>query len=270
MQCKRIIHLNNGTAILNEDIYLGMKDKEVEVLFELEGFSFNDGNLYGMTGAKIIVKKPNGERYNSSFVSLRNDMIVWNVNQELIDELVEVGNHDIQIVLTDGTSEITLPIIYQQVHVFNSLAVNNGNNSDINSSTVNQGHIATGDDVDIFTNTKGYNATTWVNNDTITDGKLNKIENALSYIMDNDVSFISPVNGILTLKEEKLQYAEIFSNTKIVLPAIEYVGDFILYLNCTTELKVSFQSSADVQEVSLVKGYHKVHLKFISDWLITL
>ena len=145
-----------------------------------------------------------------------------------------------------------------------------GLNSDINSSTVNQGHIATGDDVDIFTSTKGYNATRWVNNDTITDGKLNKIENALSYIMDNDVSFISPVNNILTLKEEKLQYAEIANNTKIVLPAIEYVGDFILYLNCTTELKVAFQSSADVQEVSLVKGYHKVHLKFISDWLITL
>ena len=270
MQCKRVIHLNNGTAILNEDIYLGIKDKAVEILFELEGFSFNDGNLSGITSAKIMVKKPNGERYNTSFVSLRNEMIVWNIDQELIDELIEVGNYDIQIVLTDGTSEITLPIIHQQVHVFNSLAINNGNNSDINSSTVNQGHIATGDDVDIFTSTKGYNATTWVNNDTITDGKLNKIENALSYIMDNDVSFISPVNNILTLKEEKLQYAQISSDTKIILPSIAYVGDFILYLNCTTELKVSFQSSADVQEVSLVKGYHKVHLKFISDWLITL
>ena len=101
MQCKRIIHLNNGTAILNEDIYLGMSDKEVEVLFELEGFSFNDGNLYGMTGAKIIVKKPNGERYNSSFVSLRNDMIVWNVNQELIDELIyniQKKNNDYKLI----------------------------------------------------------------------------------------------------------------------------------------------------------------------------
>ena len=270
MQCKRIIHLNNGTAILNEDIYLGIKDKAVEVLFELEGFSFNDGNLSGITSAKVMVKKPNGERYDGSFDSLRNDMIVWNINQELIDELKEVGSHDIQIVLTDGTSEITLPIIYQQVHVFNSLAIFSGNNSDVNSSTVNQGHIATGDDVDIFTSKKGYNATTWVNNDTITDGKLNKIENALSYIMDNDVSVIGPGNGVLTLKEEKLQYAEIVGNTKIVLPAIEYVGDFILYLNCTTELKVSFQISANVQEVSLVNSYHKVHLKFISDWLITL
>ena len=270
MQCKRVIHLNNGTAILNEDIYLGIKDKAVEVLFELEGFSFNDGDLSGITDARVMVKKPNGERYDGSFDSLRNDMIVWDLNQELIDQLKEVGSHDIQIVLTDGTSEITLPMIYQQVHVFNSLAIFSGNNSDVNSSTVNQGHIATGDVVDIFTNTKGYNATTWVDNDTITDGKLNKIESALSYIMDNDVSFITPVNNILTLKEEKLQYAEIANNTKIVLPAIEYVGDFILYLNCTTELKVSFQSSADAQEVSLVKGYHKVHLKFISDWLITL
>ena len=270
MQCKRVIHLNNGTAILNEDIYLGIKDKAVEVLFELEGFSFNDGKLDGITSAKVMVKKPNGERYDGSFDALKNNMIVWNVNQELIDESIEVGSHDIQIVLTDGTSEITLPMIYQQVHVFNSLAIFSGNNSDVNSSTVNQGHIATGDDVDIFTSKKGYNATTWVNNDTITDGKLNKIENALSYIMDNDVSFISPVNGILTLKEEKLQYAEIFGNTKIVLPAIEYVGDFILYLNCMTELKITFQSSADVQEVSLAKGYHKIHLKFISDWLISL
>ena len=270
MQCKRVIHLNNGTAILNEDIYLGINDKAVEILFELEGFSFNNGNLSKITSAKVMVKKPNGERYNTSFVPLKNDMIVWNVEQELIDELIEIGSYDIQIVLTDGTSEITLPMIYQQVHVFNSLAINSGNNSDVNSSTVNQGHIATGDDVDIFTATKGYNATAWANNDTITDGKLNKIENALSYIMDNDVSFITPVNNVLTLKEEKLQCAEISNNTKIILPAIEYVGDFILYLNCTTELKVSFQSSADVQEVSLVKGYHKVHLKFISDWLITL
>ena len=88
MQCKRIIHLNNGTAILNEDIYLGIKDKEVEVLFELEGFSFNDGELSGITGAKVMVNKPNGERYNSNFVPLKNGMIAWNINQELIDELI--------------------------------------------------------------------------------------------------------------------------------------------------------------------------------------
>ena len=35
MQCKRIIHLNNGTAILNEDIYLGIKDKEVEIHYKI-------------------------------------------------------------------------------------------------------------------------------------------------------------------------------------------------------------------------------------------
>ena len=116
---------------------------------------------------------------------------------------------------------------------------------------------------------KGYNATNWAENDVITNGKLNKIEDALTYLMSNDVSMISPVGNVLTLKEEKLQVSEISKTTTIVLPAINYVADFVLFLNCTMDLDVIFQSSADTQKITLAKGYHKINFKFISDWLIS-
>ena len=32
--CKRVIKVNNGTCVLNEDIYVGRGDKLVKVLFE--------------------------------------------------------------------------------------------------------------------------------------------------------------------------------------------------------------------------------------------
>ena len=266
--CKRIIKINNGTCVLNEDIYVGRGDKLVKVLFELDGFKFNDGNMATFTGAKVLVRKPNGNKIDAEFRSFENDMIVWEIDNNLIDDIVELGCYDFQIVLTDGTAEISLPVVYNQFHVFDSL-ISDGDKSNVNSSTINHGHIATGDESDIFTDTKGYNATNWAENDVITDGKLNKIEDALTYLMSNDVSMISPVGNVLTLKEEKLQISEISKTTTIVLPAINYVADFVLFLNCTMDLDVIFQSSADTQKITLAKGYHKISFKFISDWLIS-
>ena len=266
--CKRVIKVNNGTCVLNEDIYVGRGDKLVKVLFELEGFKFNDGNMSTFTGAKVLVRKSNGDKIDAEFKPFENDMIVWEIDNTLIDDIVELGCHDFQIVLTDGTAEISLPVVYNQFHVFDSL-ISDGNNSNVNSSTINHGHIATGDTSDIFTDTKGYNATNWAENDVITDGKLNKIEDALTYLMSNDVVMISPVKNVLSLKEEKLQVSEISNNTTIVLPPIDYVADFVLFLNCTIDLNVTFKSSADVQSVGLAKGYHKIDFKFISDWLIS-
>ena len=266
--CKRIIKINNGTCVLNEDIYVGRGDKLVKVLFELDGFKFNDGNMATFTGAKVLVRKSNGDKIDAEFKSFENDMIVWEIDNTLIDDIVELGCHDFQVVLTDGTAEISLPVVYNQFHVFDSL-ISDGNNSNVNSSTINHGHIATGDESDIFTDTKGYNATNWAENDVITDGKLNKIEDALTYLMSNNPSMISPVGNVLTLKEEKLQVSEISKTTTIVLPAINYVADFVLFLNCTMDLDVIFQSSADTQKIRLAKGYHKISFKFISDWLIS-
>src|SRR5574344_1225466 len=266
--CKRVIKVNNGTCVLNEDIYVGRGDKLVKVLFELEGFKFNDGDMSTFTGAKVLVRKSNGDKIDAEFKPFENDMIVWEIDNTLIDDIVELGCHDFQIVLTDGTAEISLPVVYNQFHVFDSL-ISDGNNSNVNSSTINHGHIATGDESDIFTDTKGYNATNWAENEVITNGKLNKIEDALTYLMSNDVSMISPVGNVLTLKEEKLQVSEISKTTTIVLPPIDYVADFVLFLNCTIDLNITFKSSADVRSVGLAKGYHKIDFKFISDWLIS-
>ena len=266
--CKRVIKINNGTCVLNEDIYIGRGNNLVKILFELEGFEFNQEQLSMFTGAKVSVRKPNGDKVDGKIEPFREDMIVWEVDSTLIGDTAELGSYDFQVVLTDGNTELTLPVIYDQFHVFDSL-ISDGNNSDVNSSTINKGHIATGDKSDIFTSTKGYNSTNWAENDVITNGKLNKIEDALTYLMSNDVSMISPVGNVLTLKEEKLQVSEISKTTTIVLPAINYVADFVLFLNCTMDLDVIFQSSADTQKITLAKGYHKISFKFISDWLIS-
>ena len=266
--CERVIKINNGTCVLNEDIYIGRGNNLVEILFELEGFEFDQEQLSMFTGAKVSVRKPNGDKIDGKIEPFREDMIVWEVDNTLIGDTAELGSYDFQVVLTDGNTELTLPVIYDQFHVFDSL-ISDGNNSDVNSSTINKGHIATGDKSDIFTSTKGYNSTNWAENDVITDGKLNKIEDALTYLMSNDVVMISPVKNVLNLKEEKLQVSEISNNTTIVLPPIDYVADFVLFLNCTIDLNVTFKSSADVRSVGLAKGYHKIDFKFISDWLIS-
>lgn len=267
---KYIINIGNGTATLNKDIYLTRNDDVVQLQFELNGFTFNDGDLSVFTSSQISIRKPNGDKLVASIENISNGLITWTVQKTLIDELSEMGEFSFQITLTDGTSTLSLPPIYNQLHVSNSLYLETGNSSSTGISTVNKGHIGTGDQSDIFNLDKSYNATQWANGDEITDGKLNKIEQALGYLMDNDVVYISPINNNLSLCEEKLQASNISNDITITLPAINYVAEFTLYLNCENDISVKFVSSADAQEVNLAKGYHKVEFRFLSDWIISL
>ena len=101
----------------------------------------------------------------------------------MIDDLTELGNYDFQIRLinSDKTSRGTLPPVFAGIIIKAPVCEEEG----VNYSVVNYSKAATGETLDVFDENGDYIKTTWISGDIITDSRLNKIEDAL-YEINND------------------------------------------------------------------------------------
>lgn len=295
------IYIENGKAKLDRDIYLTRGDSDIDIFFNIDGFDFlfmneitspigggdgdpgtitsNDigttpiegvddiGN--GLNAFRIILRKPNEVKDLGKKIS-PDRKIRLRVTKELLDELDEVGDYTMQIILYDNEGgSISLPFIYNQLHISNLLYEEGNDSSEIGSGGINKGHISIGDDdTDIFNPTKGYNKTDWGDQDIITDSKMNKIENALSYLMGNKIIYRNIVGNTLMLGVDKYQSASASSDIVICLPNVDYVCNFTLFLNCSKECRVTFRSQGDEQVVILDKNNHCIKMNYIGDWVI--
>lgn len=299
------IYVENGKAKLDRDIYLTRGDSDIDIFFNIDGFDFlfadeitspigggdgdGDGEIttiasddpctspiegiedvrIGLNAFRIILRKPNEVKDLGKNIA-PDKKIRLKVTKELLDELEEVGDYSMQIILYDNDGgSISLPFIHNQLHIANLLYEEGNDSPEIGSGGINQGHIAIGDDnTDIFNSTKGYNKTEWGNQDIITDSKMNKIENALSYLMGNKVIYKNTVGNSLMLGTDKYQSASAFGDIVINLPNVDYVCNFTLFLNCSKECKVTFRSQGDEQVVFLDKNNHCIKINYIGDWVI--
>ena len=270
------ITIKGGKSFLNKDIYLTREDKDVQLYFTIDElpFLFVDSNQEEITNLKyqIILQKPNGTKVKLDQKTSVDGKMNLTITSDVVDELAEVGDYSFQIKLFDNETDsacVSLPVVYNQIHVLDVLTLTDGNSSEIDNTTINVGHVSIGDDIDVFNDKKGYNATNWQENDVITNAKMNKVENALTYLFDNDVIYNQPVDDVITLTLDKIQSSEISNSTKIILPSVSYVCDFTLYLKCDKECVVTFDSTSDVQTVDFDPGYKEIKLHYIGDWIIT-
>lgn len=268
-----VININGGKAVLDHDIYLTMGDAGVTLSFEIEGTSFNINDCTKFT---MMLLSSRGNLVTVSNGTISNGILTISIPSANIDEINEVGTYAIQIKLLDGTNNtLSLPIIANQFHVKASLdnltllkedAIQNG--------TIDSTHVSLGDGntPNIFNPDKSYNATNWRTNDTITVERMNKIEKALSYLMDVTVKSLVPVNNTVDLQVEQKQVCTVTgSSVTINLPDMTgcAYADVKLLLNCTVDCDVTFVSSADRQTIKLINGYNFINLIYYADWIIT-
>lgn len=268
-----VININGGKAVLDHDIYLTMGDAGVVLSFEVEGTSFNINDCTTFT---MMLLSSKGNLTTISNGTISNGVLTITVPSGNIDEINEVGTYAIQIKLLDaGNNALSLPIIANQFHVKASLdnltlleedAIENG--------SIDSTHVSLGDGStpNIFNSDKSYNATTWKSDDTITVERMNKIEKALSYLMDVTVKSVVPVNNVVDLQVEQKQVCTVTgSNITINLPDMTgcAYADMKLLLNCSVDCNVTFVSSADTQTIKLINGYNFINLIYYTDWIIT-
>ena len=140
MHGKFNIKIKNGKATLNNDIFLSKKDKNIVIYFTIEGFPYKFSNGKGIEGAsysQVILEKPDKTKIALPKTAVDIDEIILRVTEDIIDEVVEIGDYNFQIKLFDKDgSEISLPIIYNQFHVNSIIDYSEDTSSDINKGGI--------------------------------------------------------------------------------------------------------------------------------------
>ena len=204
------ITVKEGKSTQDNDIYIYRGDRNIEVRFTIESpFRYTDiSNLIEDSDAyyaQLVIKKPNSEDdfIYSSIEPTEYGVAKLMITAEMIDETIEVGEYDYQIILYDesNNSRVTIPPIIGGIKLLEpiSLEVEKGGTY-VNEACVGYAILPQMDEnLETFNEEKKYNKTDWKDGDLITDGKLNKIEDALDKINEK-------ANGVVDEIENEMKF----------------------------------------------------------------
>lgn len=202
---ERTITIKNDQATLDSPIYLYRGDGDIVCLFTIK--EMKKAATFGKIEANnpvsqasygnVRIYKPDGSKCVFTEKSeVIDDKLQVVFSYENIDQFTEVGIHKLQIHLYDDNdahnegndkNRFTLPPI--DINVL--LPVGDDNNQ-VDEAIVDYSLLnAVDEDVPTFDEEGNYNKTIWETGDIITQGKLNKIEDALYEISTADDNYVT-------------------------------------------------------------------------------
>ena len=208
---ERTINIKNNQASIEEPIVLYKGDKNIELQFTINNNPFKYKSGVSVTYGQLVIKRPSADPIFSEIAKLSSGKVLFVVTGDMIDELHEVGDYDFQIRLinADKTSRATIPSVTAGIIIKEPLCEDPDNIATVNESTVNDAIVPASDEIlDVFNRYGEYIKTAWKDGDTITDAKLNKIEDALYEINAKEVSVEVDLSHLAT-KEDLLNKADI-------------------------------------------------------------
>ena len=184
-----VLWVKKDEIISDSKVILYRGDKNVDIEFTLKSVDYV---LTESAFAQLILTRPYATSVFSEIFKIGNNKVTVRITGDMIDELNEKESYAIQIRLFDSerVARATLPPCYDVIYVREPIAVErtDGDEALVNLAKVN--YALTGRNSerigDIFTDGI-YNKTIWYDGDLITDGRLNKIEDALYSISETDI-----------------------------------------------------------------------------------
>lgn len=184
-----VLWVKKDEIISDSKVILYRGDKNVDIEFTLKSVDYV---LTESAFAQLILTRPYATSVFSEIFKIGNNKVTIRITGDMIDELNEKESYAIQIRLFDSerVAQATLPPCYDVIYVREPIAVErtDGDEALVNLAKVN--YALTGRNSerigDIFTDGI-YNKTIWHDGDLITDGRLNKIEDALYSISETDI-----------------------------------------------------------------------------------
>ena len=217
----RTIAIRKGESKIDEPIVVYRGDYELEVRFTITNnkFKFMSGtNLIETEKAsfgQMVILTPYGGNIFSDIVSCSDGTITFVLTESMIDQIEEVGLYSFQIRLYDYNKEsrVSIPPIEYGIEVREPIASEDHDNSVNNAivgysiaKVVNPEEENVGD---TFNEDGNYNKTQWETGDRISQGKLNKIEDAIDKINQNER------NDVATLDERITNNFNILESNKV-------------------------------------------------------
>lgn len=194
----RTITVRKGESRIDEPIVVYRGDYELEVRFTIlnSRFKFMSGtNMIETEKAsygQLAILTPYGGNIFSDVVRCNDGSVTFVLTAEMLNQIEEVGLYSFQIRLMDYNKEsrVSIPPIEFGIEVREPIASEDHDNSVNNAivgysiaKVVDPKEENVGDTFDVSGN---YNKTKWETGDRISEGKLNKIEDAIDKINENE------------------------------------------------------------------------------------
>lgn len=278
----RTIKVNRGKSSIDEPIILYRGDFEVEVRFTIleSNYRFKSGvNLIDSekaAHAQLALLAPDGTNVITEIGRCEDGTAIFTLNKDMIDELSEVGLYSFQIRLFDyyRESRVTIPPIEFGIEVREPIA------SEDHINTIDQamvGYSIAKTSVldepvpDTFDADGQYNKTDWVTGDRVSEGKLNKIEDAIDKINQNELSHKEALNkqmvsnfNVLQAQIDNLQSID----GKIYINPIDFgvIGDGVTDNTQAIKSMCEFVNNRGYGYIVFPKGTYRVSIEDRSDY----
>ena len=202
----RQITVHKGKSSIDEPVILYRGDYEVSIKFTIieSKLRFKSGvNLVDSGKAsfgQLAILAPYGGNVFSEVVKFEDGSVTFTLTKEMIDQLEEVGLYSFQIRLFDyyRESRVSIPPVEFGIEVREPVASEDHDN-EVNNAIVGYSIAKVVDGLnedvrDTFDGNDNYNKTDWKTGDRISQGKLNKIEDALDKINQNEKNDVATLN----------------------------------------------------------------------------
>ena len=184
-----VLWVKKDEVISDSKVILYRGDKNVDIEFTLKSVDYV---LTESAFAQLILTRPYATSVFSEIFKIGDNKVIVRITGDMIDELNEKESYAIQIRLFDSerVARVTLPPCYDVICVREPIAVEqtDGDEALVNLAKVNYALTGRNSEQigDVFTDGV-YNKTIWYDGDLITDGRLNKVEDALHFISRTDI-----------------------------------------------------------------------------------
>ena len=194
----RTITVRKGESRIDEPIVVYRGDYELEVRFTIlnSKFKFKSGtNMIETEKAsygQLAILTPYGGNIFSDIVRCNDGSVTFVLTADMLNQIEEVGLYSFQIRLMDYNKEsrVSIPPIEFGIEVREPIASEDHDNS-VNNAIVGYSIAKVVDPKeekigDTFDGSGNYNKTKWETGDRISEGKLNKIEDAIDKVNRNE------------------------------------------------------------------------------------
>lgn len=196
----RTITVRKGESRIDEPIVVYRGDYELEVRFTIlnSRFKFMSGtNMIESEKAsygQLAILTPYGGNIFSDIVRCNDGSVTFVLTADMLNQIEEVGLYSFQIRLMDYNKEsrVSIPPIEFGIEVREPIASEDHDNS-VNNAIVGYSIAKVVDPKeenvgDTFDESGNYNKTKWETGDRISEGKLNKIEDAIDKVNRNGIN----------------------------------------------------------------------------------
>ena len=189
LYAKVVLWVKQDETLSDSKVVLYRGDMNVDIEFTLKSVDYV---LTESAFAQLILTRPYATSVFSETFKIENNKVTVRITGGMIDELNEKETYAIQIRLFDSerVARATLPPCYDVIYVREPIAVERTDGDEALVNLAKANYALTGRNGerigDIFTDGV-YNKTIWYDGDLITDGRLNKVENALYSISKVDL-----------------------------------------------------------------------------------